>query len=69
VTVCWRPASVELQITNDGAATSPKNERSSGRGLIGMRERAMLVGGELEAGHLEGGSYRVRALLPLEPSP
>jgi len=35
-----------------------------GRGLVNMRERARLEGGELEAGPFEGG-FRVRATLPV----
>jgi signal transduction histidine kinase len=44
-----------------GAAHSPSS--GSGYGLIGMRERAELVGGTLEAGPLPTG-YRVRLWLP-----
>ena len=36
----------------------------SGHGLAGMRERAALAGGELEAGPARGGGFRVRARLP-----
>ena len=36
----------------------------SGHGLIGMRERVELWGGELAAGPLPGGGYRVQAMLP-----
>ncbi|MFJ8487095.1 sensor histidine kinase [Streptomyces sp. NPDC094038] len=38
----------------------------SGRGLLGMRERARLVGGSLRAGPLPGGGFEVAARLPVE---
>jgi signal transduction histidine kinase len=41
---------------------------SSGFGVIGMRERALDVGGELEAGPRPEGGFRVRAVLPA-PAP
>ena len=37
----------------------------SGHGIVGMRERAALFGGELEAGPAAGGGFLVRARLPL----
>ena len=36
----------------------------SGQGLVGMRERVELWGGELSVGPAPGGGYRVKALLP-----
>ena len=36
----------------------------SGHGLVGMRERVELWGGELSVGPAPGGGYRVTALLP-----
>ncbi|WP_330281022.1 sensor histidine kinase [Streptomyces sp. NBC_00588] len=38
----------------------------SGRGLVGMKERARLVGGSLRAGPLPGGGFEVTARLPVE---
>jgi signal transduction histidine kinase len=37
---------------------------SSGHGLLGMRERVELWGGELSVGPVPGGGYRVKAMLP-----
>jgi signal transduction histidine kinase len=43
---------------------SAPRHRDSGHGLIGMRERATLFGGELAAGP-QGSGFRVRATLPM----
>ena len=37
----------------------------SGHGLVGMRERVSVYGGELEAGPQAGGGFRLRATLPV----
>ena len=39
-----------------------------GRGIAGMRERATMLGGTLDAGPLPDGGFRVHARLPLEAS-
>ena len=36
----------------------------AGRGILGMRERAAMLGGELSHGTATGGGYRVLATLP-----
>jgi signal transduction histidine kinase len=57
---------VELEVVDDGAdAVSPPIE-GAGHGLVGMRERVGLYGGELEAGPQAGGGFRVWARLPVE---
>jgi signal transduction histidine kinase len=40
-------------------------ESGSGRGLIGLRERAAVFGGEVHADKLHDGGFAVRARLPL----
>jgi signal transduction histidine kinase len=64
VSVCYRPGALDLEITNDGAAST--TGESSGHGLLGMHERVALYGGELEAGPRADGCYAVRARLPVE---
>lgn len=54
---------LEIEIRDDGR--SPGGPRRRGHGLIGMRERALLYGGTLEAGHAPDGGFVVRARLPL----
>ena len=62
---------LRIEILDDGPAPTGEAGEGSGRGLAGMRERATLVGGRLEAGPRLSGGYAVRAWLPLpgEPSP
>ena len=54
----------ELELTVSNPAGSPGSaEPAGGHGILGMHERAALLGGSLEAGR-DGGSFRVRARLP-----
>nr|WP_269128816.1 histidine kinase [Nonomuraea sp. K271] len=39
--------------------------RGAGQGLVGMRERAALLGGTFDAGPVSGGGFEVRAVLPI----
>jgi signal transduction histidine kinase len=64
VTLRYAPDALELDVTDDGRA-APANG-GGGHGLVGMRERATLLGGTLDAGPRPGGGYRVHARLPLE---
>ena len=57
---------LELQVLDDGRGTTSLNGEIDGQGLIGMRERVALFGGELTAQPRSGRGYEVRARLPLE---
>jgi signal transduction histidine kinase len=60
---------VELSIVDNGhRATRPLVGVSGGNGLIGMRERALVFGGTLEAGPRAAGGWQVRASLPISSS-
>jgi signal transduction histidine kinase len=59
------PASVEIEVTDDGPGTIGRVAVGTRRGLIGMRERVELFGGRFSAGSMEGGGFRVFARLPL----
>jgi signal transduction histidine kinase len=57
---------VELDITDDGFGTPHQLVGiSGGNGLIGMRERANVFGGTLDAGPRPGGGWHVHAMLPI----
>jgi signal transduction histidine kinase len=57
----------EVSVTDNGAAPAPTGE-TEGRGLLGMRERAELLGGTLSAGPVAGGGFRVTARIPVRLS-
>jgi signal transduction histidine kinase len=63
VRVTGKPDSVRLTVSDDGVAgANPRNPL--GYGLVGMTERAMLLGGFLEAGPDPDGGWTVEATLP-----
>jgi signal transduction histidine kinase len=64
VIVRYGSGAVEVEVRDDGSAVGD----GIGNGLIGMRERVALWGGELEAGRHGDGGFAVRARLPLEGS-
>jgi signal transduction histidine kinase len=54
---------LELEVLDEGqGATDPS---ASGHGLIGIRERVAIYGGEFQAGTRPGGGYALRARLPI----
>jgi signal transduction histidine kinase len=55
---------LDLEIVDRGRG--PLRREGTGHGLIGMRERVVLYGGELEAGPCTEGGFAVRARLPVE---
>ena len=64
----WHDERVEIVVSNALAAAADGTDSGTGRGhgLIGMRERAQLVGGTLEAAPDGAGLFVVRATLPRE---
>ncbi|KOV89125.1 histidine kinase [Nocardia sp. NRRL S-836] len=60
------PEQLHLEVVDDGFGTPHDVVKvSGGNGLIGMRERTAVLGGEFEAGPNPGGGWRVRAVFPL----
>jgi signal transduction histidine kinase len=60
--VAHRDGVLELRVTDDGDGGVPGT--GGGHGLVGMRERAALYGGTVEAGPAAGG-FSVHAVLPV----
>ena len=66
VTVKYLPDMLELDIRDNGKGRITNNEKKPGaRGIIGMKERVSLHGGELQTGNIPDGGFFVRAKLPL----
>jgi signal transduction histidine kinase len=61
VRLCWHPDAVELFVVDDGPRG---NGFVEAQGLIGMRERVRLYGGELACTRRPEGGFRVHARLP-----
>jgi signal transduction histidine kinase len=67
VVVGYGDRDVTVEVTDDGrgvAAPTGDGQARVGHGLIGMRERVAVFGGDLEAGPRPGGGFRVAARLP-----
>jgi signal transduction histidine kinase len=65
VAVSYAADRVRVEVVDDGRGGDPGRDHG-GHGIAGMRERAELYGGTLEAGPGPGGGFRVAASLPLD---
>jgi signal transduction histidine kinase len=71
VAISYSDAEMTISVDDDGLAEPPRSTtsnghgRASGHGILGMRERAHALGGELDAGPRANGGFRVRARLPV----
>ncbi len=63
----YLPDALEVQVSDNGVGGVPPAEHG-GHGLIGMRERVALFGGELTAGPRPEGGYAVVARIPTSGS-
>ena len=62
----YRADAVEVRIADRGSGSLDGRLGGSGHGLVGMRERVRMYGGELHAGRRRGGGFEVHVRLPLE---
>ncbi|WP_405564020.1 sensor histidine kinase [Streptomyces phaeochromogenes] len=65
---------ITIEVLDDGRGTavrsvSTAHEGLSGHGIVGMRERALLLGGSLDAQPRPGGGFRLTARLPTKGEP
>jgi signal transduction histidine kinase len=75
VMVCYGDAALHVEVRNGGSASAARVtgalqngaglSEGSGHGIIGMRERAAMLGGHLRAGPTTDGEFLVTAALPL----
>ena len=68
----YGPEGVALEVRNDAAAVPAlvaggEVPPGGGHGIVGMRERAAMLGGSLAAGPTEDGGFQVIAVLPMSP--
>jgi signal transduction histidine kinase len=61
----WECDALELEVIDDGCGPVAENGFASGHGIAGMRERAALHGGSIQAGSRSVRGFAVRARLPL----
>jgi signal transduction histidine kinase len=67
VHVSYGPQDLELHVGDRGpGAGAPGRVGGGGHGLVGMRERVRIFGGELHTGRRAGGGFEVRARIPLD---
>ncbi|HET6857272.1 MAG TPA: sensor histidine kinase [Streptomyces sp.] len=70
VHIDYGPDRLRITVSDDGVGGDPANSATdSGHGLIGMRERVRICGGDLTAGARSGGGFEVRLTLPADAAP
>jgi signal transduction histidine kinase len=66
VRVHYRADAVEVHVSDQGDGGVDARATGGGHGLVGMRERVRMYGGDLHAGPRAGGGFEVAVRLPLE---
>jgi signal transduction histidine kinase len=67
VTIAYERDALVIEVEDDGRGGASEAEASvgSGSGIVGMRQRALAVGGEVDASARPDRGFRVRARLPV----
>jgi len=65
LTLASGPEGLSLRVRDDGRGLGPQDRGARALGLLGMRERAVSLGGEVRFEELAGGGTCVTALVPL----
>ena len=74
VTIRYAERSLRVEVLTSGPSVltgsgeRPRDGDGTGRGLMGLRQRVAVYGGDLDARRRLGGGYRVRARNPVDPS-
>jgi len=63
VTVRYRPDELQIEVRDNGEASSTSN--ALGHGLVGVRERVKIYGGQMSAGSANGSGFILSTRLPL----
>lgn len=63
VTVRYRPDEVEIEVRDNGGGSAPTD--GLGHGLVGVRERVKIYGGEMSAGAAPEGGFVLSTRLPI----
>ena len=63
VTVRYRPDELQIEVRDNGEASSTSN--GLGHGLVGVRERVKIYGGQMSAGSANGSGFILSTRLPL----
>jgi len=66
VAIEYKEDHLNLLILDDGRGASAESGDEVGHGIVGMRERITVLGGEFSAGPRTGGGYQVHAIIPIE---
>ncbi|HXD58641.1 MAG TPA: hypothetical protein VN606_12015, partial [Thermoleophilaceae bacterium] len=65
VTIRYSPSDLQIEVRDDGAGAASGD--GLGHGLVGIRERVKIYGGEMSAGRVNGGGFVLSARLPVAP--